>query len=229
MSKKRQLAIIFWIIITIIPIIGVLIGILYPDLFFAEQKAVRDFLSTYGFWGILIFIFIQIVQVVIAPISHYTTSVMGGFLYGPLWGGVINWIGRVIGHLIAYALAAYIGRPIAEKFVDPTTMNKFDHIIKGDDKTLWSRSLALFLMIFLPVFPDDELSYLAGLAKFKFKYFFAITLLGHLGGSFALAYAGSGINTRDAYFWVIMAVTFILVAVLIVVMFRMRKQSNVTQ
>jgi uncharacterized membrane protein YdjX (TVP38/TMEM64 family) len=229
MNKKRNKALIFWVIITAIPIIGAFIQVFWPNLFFAKQEVVRAYIASYGKWGIFLFILLQILQVVITPISHYTTSLMGGFLYGPLWGGVYNWIGRIIGHFIAFILARKFGRQIIKRFVDEETLSKFEYLVKGDEKTLWSRSMVLFLMIFLPFFPDDELSYLCGLADFKFRYFIIITLLGHLGGSFALAYAGAGINTRDVYFWVLLAVTFALFGLLIVFLLRLRKQSLVKQ
>lgn len=228
MSNKRKIALAFWSIITLVPIIGVIVGIVYPDLFFAKQEIVRDWLSSYGRWGVVLFILLQIAQVIIAPISHYTTSVLGGFLYGPIWGGVYNWVGRIIGHLIAYGLARKLGRPIVERFVDEKTISKFDHIVAGTKETLWSRSLILFLMIFLPFFPDDELSYLCGLAKFRFKYFVPITLLGHLGGSFALAYTGAGINTRDPYFWILLTITFLLFGLLLVTLIRAGRRSKDT-
>ena len=86
----------------------------------------------------------------------------------------------------------------------------------------------LFLMIFLPFFPDDELSYLCGLAKFKFKYFVPVTLLGHLGGSFALAYTGAGINTRNPYFWILLTITFLLFGLLLATLIRIGRQSKNT-
>jgi uncharacterized membrane protein YdjX (TVP38/TMEM64 family) len=228
MSRKRHIALAFWLVVTLVPIIGAIIGIVFPELFLAKQEQVRHWLSQYGSWGILVFIIIQILQVVVAPISHYTTSIMGGFLYGPIWGGVYNWLGRIIGHLIAYMLSRKLGRPIVERVVDEKTISKFDNLVAGNEKTLWLRSLILFLMIFLPFFPDDELSYICGLAKFKFKYFVPVTLLGHLGGSFALAYTGAGINTRDPYFWILLTITFILFGLLLATLIRIGRQSKPT-
>ena len=70
----------FWSIITLVPIIGVIVGIRLSRPVFAKQEIVRDWLAGYGRWGIVLFILLQIAQVIIAPLSHYTTSVLGGFL-----------------------------------------------------------------------------------------------------------------------------------------------------
>ncbi len=52
----------------------------------------------------------------------------------------------------------------------------------------------------MPLFPDDELSYLAGFSSLKSKAFIPIMLLGHIGGCLGLAYIGSGINLKDPLF-----------------------------
>lgn len=223
MSRTRAIAFAFWLIVTVVPVIGVIVGIALPDLFFGTQEQVKDALSQFGLFGVVIFILIQIVQVVIPPISHYATSIIGGFLYGAFWGGVFNWLGRVTGQFVAYTLARKYGRRVVERFVDKQTVENFDQLVAGNSQTLWLKSLVLFLMIFLPFFPDDELSYLCGLAKFNFKAFVAITLLGHLGGSFALAYAGAGVNTQDSYFWFLLIITFVLFGILMWTLLRLRK------
>ncbi len=222
---KNKAIFVFWFIVMAVPIVGVIISLFSPNVFFTEQENIRVWLNQFGIFGPVVFVGIQILQVIIAPISHYTTSVLGGFLYGAYLGSGLNWIGRIIGHLIAYWIAYRFGRIIVERFVNRETLNKFSHIISGDSNTLWLRVLIIFLMIFLPFFPDDEISYILGLAAFPFKYFLPVTLLGHLGGSFALAYAGAGIDSKDPYFWFIMAVTLTFFVVMIYASWKLRRHS----
>ena len=144
----------------------------------------------------LAFVALQAIQVVVTPISHYSVGVVGGFLYGPYLGGLLNYIGRVIGHLIAFFLARILGRKTAERYVSSKTLERYDKYVSD-------KSLILFLIYYLPVFPDDEISYLAGLFKMKFKMFLLANLFGHLGGSLGLAYIGSGIDIKDPLFWII--------------------------
>lgn len=91
---------------------------------------------------------------------------------------------------------------MAEKFVKQETLDKYDRYISN-------KSFILFILYFLPLFPDDELSYLAGLSKMKFRMFFLANFLGHIGGSLGLAYLGSGIDTKDTLFWILTTVTLI--------------------
>ncbi len=191
---------IFWIIIAVIPIVGLFFGILNPESFQQNQEQLRYKIQLFGIFAPLAFIFFQALQVVIAPISHYTVGISGGFLYGPYVGALLNWIGRVIGHVIAFFIARIAGRKVAEKFVQSKTLKKYDKLVSD-------KSLILFLIYFLPVFPDDEISYLAGLSKMKFRMFLVANLFGHIGGSLGLAYLGSGINTKDPFFWILTIVT----------------------
>ena len=86
--------------------------------------------------------------------------------------------------------------------------------------------MILFAIIFLPLFPDDEISYLVGLAKFHFGFYFIVLFLGHLGGSFALAYAGAGIDAKDYYFWLLTVLTISLTVLLAYFVRRLGKATR---
>lgn len=193
---------IFWLIVTILPIIGIVLGLLDSYGFSQAQEYWREKILVFGLFAPVAFVAIQVLQVVITPISHYSIGVVGGFLYGPYLGALLNWLGRVIGHSLAFFIARMFGRRLAEKFVSPDTLAKYDRYVS-------SGSLTLFLIYFLPLFPDDEVSYLAGLSKMKFNMFFLANIFGQVGGSLGLAYLGSGINTKDSLFWVLTTVTLI--------------------
>lgn len=202
MKTERIAGIMFWLLVTALPIAGLLFAVFDPKTFTETQDFWRNKISVVGIFGPLLFILIQALQVVITPISHYTIGAIGGFLYGPWIGGLLNWVGRVIGHLTAFFLARTIGRPIVSRFVAPETIEKYDRYTSD-------KSLVLFLFYFLPLFPDDEMSYLAGLSKMKFRMFLLANVFGHVGGSLGLAYLGSGIDTRDPLFWVLFITTLV--------------------
>ncbi len=205
MSKGRTLTFVFIGIVTALPLFGVVYGLLIPQDFERAQEVARDYLLPFGVWAPLAFVALQALQVVLTPINHYVVGMAGGFLYGPYLGAFLNWVGRVIGHLIAFALARLAREKIALRFVKPETMARYDRLISN-------KSGLLFLAYFLPVFPDDELSYIAGLSKMPFKRFFLANFFGQIGGSLGLAYLGAGINTRDPLFWIIFAVTLVCFA-----------------
>lgn len=207
-----------WFLLTIVPIILLLIGYIYPSSFFSSQEQIRDFIEPYGFFSPLIFILLQILQVIFAPISHYAVGIAGGFLFGTWQGFFYNWIGRVIGTLIAFYLGKKFGRKIIQHIVKQETLKKYDNLFnKG--------KLILFLMYFFPLFPDDELSYLAGFSSMKSKTFIPIMLLGHLGGSLGLAYLGSGLSYNDPLF-IFISIINLIAGIFFVIHYKKYKNNN---
>lgn len=211
MNTRKKIGSTFWVIITLIAILGLIWSFISPTDFNKWQGISRNLINKFRYFGPFVFILIQALQVIITPISHYIVGAIGGFLYGFFWGGILNYIGRVIGHITAFFLARKFGRKILEKYVKEDVIEKYDAILSGEnkDEKVTIQSLILFLIYFLPFFPDDEISYLVGASKMSTKLFILANLFGHLGGSFSLALIGNGISTRDPWFWILTIVTLI--------------------
>jgi len=205
-----------WYLLIIIPILLIILGYIFPSAFFSNQEKLQAFIEPYGAWGPLIFILIQILQVVLTPINHYVIGIVGGFLFGTWHGFFYNWIGRVIGTLIAFILGRKFGRKIIQHVVKPKTLKKYDKLFdKG--------TIVIFLMYSLPLFPIDELSYLAGFSSMKAKIFVPIIAIGHIGGSLTLAYIGSGISTKDPLFYFFLFGLIVLGIIFIVLYKKLHK------
>jgi uncharacterized membrane protein YdjX (TVP38/TMEM64 family) len=220
MKNYKVASTIFWIFITVLPVLGIIFTLLDPQSFDQARELWQSRIIQFGVLAPLAFILLQALQVVLTPISHYAVGVVGGFLYGPYLGALLNWVGRMIGHIAAFLIARYAGRKVADRFVKKETLDKYDKYVSD-------KSFLLFLFYFLPVFPDDEMSYLAGLSKMDFKTFLVVNIFGHIGGSLGLAYIGSGINTKDPLFWILF-VASVLGFVLIYLKMRKEKINELT-
>lgn len=210
MNSKKRFAHFFWFAIAIIPIIGVIWSLIEPKEFVVYQSLARKWIDGFGYLGPLVFVIVQALQVIITPISHYTIGALGGYLYGPYLGGCLNYIGRVIGHLCAFEISRRFGRKFLEKHLDSSTLRRYDHLVGEasiEGRGMGLQPLILFLIYFLPFFPDDEVSYLVGVSSMKRRYFLFANLFGHLGGAFSLAYMGSGVSTKDPLFWILTILT----------------------
>jgi len=206
MNTKKRAAYLFWLVITIVPILGLIWSIMSPKDFESWQVVSRNWISRFGVFGPLVFVLIQAMQVIITPISHYTVGAIGGYLYGPYVGGILNYIGRLIGHWVAFCIARRFGRSYITKHLDEKTIRRYDKIFSGEvngNRGGNLQPLILFLIYFLPLFPDDEISYLVGASNMSKRPFILANIFGHLGGAFSLAYLGSGVNTKDVLFWIL--------------------------
>lgn len=139
-----------------------------------DQAAMTDFVSKAGFWAPVVFILIQIIQVII-PILPGGISCLGGvLLFGAVRGFILNYAGICIGSVLIFQLTRRFGRPLVEKLFSLKLLDRYDRWT-GEKKT-FTRLFAL--AIFFPFSPDDFLCALAGTTKMSFRTFVLIIIFG---------------------------------------------------
>ena len=109
----------------------VLIGALIIFSVYGYQKGIftsRDqlelFIRQSSFWGPLLFIVIQIAQVVIAVIPGGLTCLAGVVFFGPWYGFLYSAVGIIIGSCINFYLARRYGEKFIRLFVSDETYEK---------------------------------------------------------------------------------------------------------
>lgn len=142
-----------------------------------DKEAVRVVVSEGGVLAPILFILIQIVQNIVAPIAHYPVLIAGGFIFATVKGFLFNWIGTAIGTILVILFARRFGRPLVQKMVSRKFIRKYDRIVKK------MSPFGLFMLYFLPGFPDDEISYLVGLSDMPTRDIIIATILGKTGGA----------------------------------------------
>ena len=141
---------------------------------FDDIPTLQNYLNHSGLLGPLIFILIQIIQVVIPVIPGGISTAAGVILFGPWWGFVYNDIGITIGSLINFWLARRYGKPFILHIISEKTYDRYIGYTTNQRKFDWLFGFA----IVLPVAPDDILCLLAGLTKMTWRRFFWIIVLG---------------------------------------------------
>lgn len=141
---------------------------------FSSQEKLKAFIAGFGLIGGLVFVFIQIVQVIVPIIPGGISCLAGVILFGAGMGFVYNYVGICIGSIIVFLIAKAYGRPLLEKMFEHKLIEKYERWTQT--KNRFAKLFAL--AIFLPVAPDDFLCYLAGTTNMSLKTFTAIILLG---------------------------------------------------
>ena len=98
------------ILSTTVTIVGILISLVLVIIglkmgVFTSPETLQMFLRGAGLWAPLVFVGIQVVQVVFPIIPGGLTCVAGVLLFGPVWGFVYNYVGICIGSCINFSLA----------------------------------------------------------------------------------------------------------------------------
>ena len=133
-----------------------------------------------------LFILIQVLQVVIAPIPGQAAAFAGGFIFGFWKGWALTTLGLVIGSLIAMSLARLLGISLVRKIVPEPVIQRFDSVISDGGY------MTFFMIFLLPALPDDAVCFLAGLTKLKLLPLSLVCLLGRAPGMAVLSLTGAG-------------------------------------
>ena len=180
---------------------------------FLNKKQLMRFLESVGPWSTVVFVVLQAFQVVAAPIPGEATGILGGYLYGPYLGTLLSTIGLTLGSLMAFLLSRYLGRPFAERFVAPSTMERFDYLLHHKGIFL------IFLLFLIPGFPKDALCYLLGLGHLSILEFLIIGGVGRLLGTLLLTLQGNFLRLHQyGMFYSLIAVG--VVAILLAMIFK---------
>ena len=138
---------------------------------FNSAEKIEAFLSKYGAYAGLIFIFIQFLQVTLIPIPSAITTLAGVALFG-FWR---TFFYSVVGVMIGSMLAFFLGRKFGVKLIiwlfGKNAYAKYVKFTQGKDKVV------LTLMFLFPFFPDDLLCIIAGITDMKYWQFFMIMLI----------------------------------------------------
>ncbi len=187
--------------------------------FFLSKKRLIHFLNSLGPWSFAGFIFLQIFQVVVAPVPGDVTGLLGGILFDPWMGVLLSTIGLTVGSYIAFALSRAFGRPFAKRFVPAKAMERFNFLLhhKG--------AFVVFLLFLLPGFPKDYLCYILGLGELSTLEFLVIGGTGRLFGTILLTFGGAYIKMHQ-YFRLSVVCGVGLLSIVLVIAFRTKLERT---
>ncbi|ASZ07090.1 TVP38/TMEM64 family protein [Enterococcus thailandicus] len=140
---------------------------------FKDINALRGLVGHSVILGPVIFILIQILQVVIPIIPGGISTAAGVLIFGPYAGFVYNYVGICIGSVIIFLLGRRYGKPFILSLISDKTYDKYIGWL--DNQSRFEKLFAL--AIFLPVAPDDALCLMAGLTNISVKKFSLIIFL----------------------------------------------------
>lgn len=167
--------------------------------FFFEPKRLRTFVASFGHFSSVVFILLQIGQVVFAPVPGEVTGFVGGFLFGRVWGVVFSTIGLTLGSLLAFGIARFFGLRVVEKIVKKEYIEKFNYFVTHRGMNI------TFILFLLPGFPKDSLCYILGLTRMKVNDIVFMNVFGRLPGTLMLTLQGCAIQNGKyhEFFWLL--------------------------
>ncbi|GGC88411.1 MULTISPECIES: TVP38/TMEM64 family protein [Enterococcus] len=166
-------------IIYVLPILGVLCFTAlviygYSIGIFRSVQSLQTFIDQFGEYAVFIFIFLQILQVIVPILPGGISTVVGMLMFGNLQGLFYSYIGLIIGEIIVYWLARYYGKSFVRLILSKKRYLKFERMVDRPQKGI---KKLMILTLLVPFAPDDLVCLVAGLTELPFKEYMKILLI----------------------------------------------------
>lgn len=174
-----------------------------------DFTVVRDFISKYGTYAMIVSACLMIFQSVIAPLPAFLITFANANLFGWWQGAVLSWSSAMVGAAICFYIAKILGRDITEKLTSKAGLEQIDDFFEKYGRH------SIIIARLLPFISFDIVSYAAGLTSMKFLPFFIATGIGQLPATIIYSYVG-GMLTGGAKLFVTALMILFALSVLVI-------------
>lgn len=211
-NKKDIIKFVFLILfLLLIASLGI---IFYPKIKeYINFENIRNIVGENKFVSILIFILLQVIQVVVFIIPGDVINATGGFIFNIYFGSLLSYIGVIIGSTIAFYISRFLGYNFINKFVKKEKLEKIVGFFESN-----TGFISLFVFCNLPFVPKDVLMYGAGLTPLKPKKTLLVYLLSRIPGIIIWNSMGANLYNRSILGIVITLASLVLFLLLIVIL-----------
>jgi uncharacterized membrane protein YdjX (TVP38/TMEM64 family) len=177
----------------------------------------RNYIAMAGIWAPLLFISLYALPI----FSDSVFAMLGGILFGPLFGTVYSVIGALFSTSLAFFISRYLGRDFVARRLSGG-WKLFD-----EDMERFGFRVILFLRL-VPIFPYEGINYGAGLTKIKYYDYLIATLLGIIPAAFAYNFFGDFLVKIVDPFYIlpIYVILFVIIGPLIIRHYRKRARAK---
>lgn len=180
----------------------------------ADREKVSTFISRFGAGAPFIFILLQILQVLFAPVPGEASGFIGGYLFGVLPGFVYSSIGLGLGSMLNFGVGRFLGERYIRKLLPSHVLARFESLLKRQGV------IVLLVLFIFPGFPKDYLCLFLGMTSIPFKLFVILATFGRMPGTLMLSFQGAYVY-KEMYD--VFAVLFGLSLILVIVVIRYRE------
>ena len=186
---KQQIALLVVIAVVILAVIGAVIYF-WPYISSLQeeenQKIFQDWVRSFGPWGVIILLAIQVLQIILFFIPGEVIEFSSGLLYGILGGYLICIAGQILAILLTYFLVMIFGKALVDKMVDKETMDKVE-------ERHTRAEVLLFFCLLIPGIPKDVFNFVAPYCKVPMWKYIIITLIARFPTVFSSILMGAAI------------------------------------
>lgn len=129
-----------------------------------EPQRLQQWIAGYGLWAPLVFILLYTLTPALF-LPGLPLTILGGVLFGPIWGVVYTIIGATSGACLAFLIARYTARDWISRKLQGSRWKKLDEDVSSQG---WK--VVAFTRL-IPLFPFNLLNYALGLTSIPFSHY----------------------------------------------------------
>lgn len=156
-----------------------------------------DYIASFGYTGYLVFVLLEIIQVVIAVIPGDLFHIAAGYIFKMPLGFLLAYAGETAGAILAFMLARFLGEKLVSRFVPKEQLDRLCSLLNSAGGIAGTLVLCL-----IPAVPKDILVYAAGITPIKPFRFLTVFLLCRIPDILVKSGGGAAFSQRD-YAWLI--------------------------
>lgn len=158
--------------------------------FLGVLDATRDVIAQYPVGGPLAFLALAAASAMLGFFSSAVLVPAAVYAWGAVPTMLLLWLGWTVGGIIAWSLAARLGRPVIRWLVPEATFLRYRSLL---DKRPRFRTVLLLQV----AFPSEIVGYLLGLARYPLPRYLAALVLAELPWVVGTVLLGVGFVERD--------------------------------
>jgi uncharacterized membrane protein YdjX (TVP38/TMEM64 family) len=183
---------------------------------FGSPQALREWIRGTGIVAPLVFVGVQMFQVVFFFVPGEIPQVAGGYMFGLLNGTLLSMAGITLGASFNFAISRVLGVPFVNALFSSQKVKQARRIANAP-----KARLSFFLFFLIPGIPKDILCYVAGLSAMRIHVFLLFSTLGRIPGIVGSALIGDA--AADSR-WILAGTVFFVAVVLFAVGFLFRER-----
>ena len=174
-----------------------------------DIEKIKSYILSFGILAPLISFLLMVFQSLVAPLPAFLITFANAALFGWIYGAILSWFSAMIGAILCFYIAQYLGRDIVEKLTSKKALEKVDLFFEKHGLN------AILIARLLPFISFDIISYAAGLTKMRIKHFIVATAIGQLPATLIYSYAGEMLTGGTKMMVYALLIIFALSALLI--------------
>lgn len=162
-----------------------------------DKERIRNWVSSFGFWGPVFIIAAMTAQMFLIVIPSVILMVVSALAYGPWWGSLISYAAVALASTIAYFIGIHASHAFVDKLIGQKSEKKVEHYIQKYGA--W----AIVAFRVSPFLSNDAISFVAGLGKMRYPKFIGATTLGIIPLIVMIAFLGRDTDTlKTGMLWI---------------------------